>query len=94
MATNKPIVIPFPLKGLNENFAATAQPALTSPLLKNVRPYDVQDKRARGGQRPGLAKLYVEKMGSGNSATGPYHIDALCHITTLVAPPADADLDY
>ena len=47
---------PFPYKGKNENWSASRQPPLTSPSLKNVRVYDILKNRARGGQRPGLAK--------------------------------------
>lgn len=46
----------FPLYGKNIGHACAFQPKFTSPLLNNVRPYDVQDGRARGGQRPGLDK--------------------------------------
>jgi len=49
--------IPFPLKGLDENWAVSGQPPLTSPDLQNVRPRDVQDKRSRGGQRPAVRKI-------------------------------------
>lgn len=54
----------FPLLGKNENWSASTQPALTSPDLLNVRPYDVQDNRARGGQRPGLSKRYAAAIGT------------------------------
>ena len=56
MAENKKkiSVLPFPLKGINRNFAESAQPPLTSPAMKNVRPADVMQDRIRGGQRPGL----------------------------------------
>jgi len=47
----------FPLRGLDKNWGTSKQPPLTSPNLSNVRPYDVQGKRARGGQRPGLKKI-------------------------------------
>ena len=47
----------FPLKGKDENWSVSNQPPMTSPNLMNVRPYDVQANRARGGQRPGLDVL-------------------------------------
>ena len=57
--------LPFPLKGINRNFAAVNQPPLTSPELLNVRPYDVVNGRMRGGQRPGLKKAYSACIGNG-----------------------------
>ena len=51
------VTIPFPMKGKDENWAMGGQPPLTSPDLQNVRPRDVQDKRSRGGQRPGVRKV-------------------------------------
>jgi len=50
----KPTEIQFPLLGQNKGMAASKQPFATSFLMNNVRLYDVLDKRARGGQRPGL----------------------------------------
>jgi len=49
--------VSFPLKGLDENWAMSGQPPLTSPDLQNVRPRDVQDKRSCGGQRPAVRKI-------------------------------------
>ncbi len=67
MANNQ-VRIPFPLKGKDENWAVSGQPPLTSPNLQNVRPRDVQDKRSRGGQRPGLRKVmyWWDYLGSGS----------------------------
>lgn len=53
----------FPLKGLHVGFPTDKQPPSTSPKLQNVRPYDVLDGRARGGQRPGLKKQYSQQIG-------------------------------
>lgn len=53
----------FPMKGQDTNYAATAQPPFTSPRLRNVRPYDVLERRARGGQRPGLRRMYEQVLG-------------------------------
>lgn len=53
----------FPIKGKHTGFPASKQPQLTSPDLNNVRPYEVLGKRARGGQRPGLKKLYSQQIG-------------------------------
>lgn len=51
------------MKGLNQNYAATTQPSFTSPYLLNVRPYDVLENRARGGQRPGLLPMFQQILG-------------------------------
>ena len=51
----KAVVFPFPLGGLDTNWAYTNQPKDTSPDLRNVRAYSVDEERARGGTRPGLA---------------------------------------
>jgi len=56
---------PFPLKGKDENWSVSKQPPLTSPNLVNVRPYDVQSNRARGGQRPGLEILFTWAAATG-----------------------------
>jgi len=52
------IILPFPLAGINKNFAKSAQPEMTSPDMVNVRPADVMHNRIRGGQRPGLRHRY------------------------------------
>lgn len=59
------ITIPFPLKGINKNYAESDQPNLTSPAMQNVRPFDVMKTRVRGGQRPGLKKQYPVCVGNG-----------------------------
>ncbi len=48
--------IGFPLQGIDKGRATTEQPVQTSPDMLNVRPFDNDDKRLRGGQRPGLDK--------------------------------------
>ncbi len=50
----RPLKLQFPLFGLNKGRAASGQPFATASNMNNVRLYDVLDKRARGGQRPGL----------------------------------------
>lgn len=54
----------FPMLGVNRNYAATTQPQFTCPDMKNVRPYDVLENRARGGQRPGLSRLWEQILGA------------------------------
>ena len=50
------LTIGFPLQGLDKGRATTEQPIQTTPESLNVRPFDTDDKRLRGGQRPGLDK--------------------------------------
>jgi len=74
--------IPFPFAGLHEGMAAEKQPPTTSPQLNNVRPYDVEEGRARGGQRPGLVKAYDTQIG------GEYPVLHISTITTTYIEPA------
>src|SRR3990167_7728120 len=46
----------FPLHGIYDSSARYSQPEGTAFDCLNVRPYDMNTGRARGGQRPGLAK--------------------------------------
>ncbi|KKN77437.1 hypothetical protein LCGC14_0359960 [marine sediment metagenome] len=68
----------FPLQGIDKGRATPEQPIATSPDLNNVRPYDTLDNRARGGQRPGLDKLYAQQIG-GTEAP----IVAMCSVTVV-----------
>ena len=52
----------FPIQGLHEGLPAKDQSPLTSPSLQNVRPFDVEEDRIRGGQRPGLTKAYSTRV--------------------------------
>ncbi len=45
-----------PIKGLFRGSLTGHAPELTSESMNNVRPVDVQEKRVRIGQRPGLNK--------------------------------------
>jgi hypothetical protein len=53
----------YPMKGLNQNYAASTQPSFTTAFLNNVRPYDVLENRARGGQRPGQLPMFQQILG-------------------------------
>ncbi len=68
----------FPLQGIDKGRTTSEQPIATSPDLNNVRPYDTLDNRARGGQRPGLDKLYAQQIGG---LAGP--IVAMCSVTIV-----------
>lgn len=80
----------FPMQGFNENFAATTQPRFTSASLNNVRPYDVLENRARGGQRPGLKPLYQQILGY--HYVDPDSIIALWHMDEY-SVAADGTID-
>jgi len=67
------------MKGKSLNFAATTQPQFTSPRMNNVRPRDVMEYRARGGQRPGFKKAYNQQIGG--SSDRP--VVAMCQVTTV-----------
>ena len=45
-----------PIRGLFKGSLTGHAPELTSEYMNNVRPVDVQEKRVRIGQRPGLDK--------------------------------------
>ena len=73
------IKLQFPMMGKNTNFAATTQPQFTSPRINNVRPRDVMENRARGGQRPGFAKAYNQLVGGASNRP----IVSICQVTTV-----------
>lgn len=80
MATKK---LQFPYEGVNINFAASTQPEFTSPYLNNVRPFDVLESRARGGQRPGMRKVFEQCLGDADDDGSPQPIVAICSVTTV-----------
>ena len=53
----------FPMRGINKNWATSTQPQFTSGRMNNVRPIDVLNDRARGGQRPGLSRHFSQQLG-------------------------------
>ena len=70
----------FPIKGLHRGFVTEVQPELTSPDMNNVRPFDALDKRARGGQRPGL-----DKWGAGTQiGAAEQPVVAMCTVSAVV----------
>jgi len=77
----KSLVLHFPMRGKNTNFAATTSPSFTSPRMNNARPRDVLEYRARGGQRPGWSKAYNQHMGYVEGANVP--VCAICQVTIV-----------
>ncbi len=59
--------LPFPLRGIDISQAFGQQPQGTTPIGQNVRAYEAGTARARGGQRPGLAR-YINATVFGTSA--------------------------
>jgi len=73
------MILPFPIKGKHVGFGAFAQPDLTAPVMNNVRPYDVLERRLRGGQRPGL-----DKWGNGDQiGAAAQPVVAMCVISSV-----------
>jgi len=68
----------FPVKGIHKGVAASSQPEMTSPDMLNVRPYDVLERKVRGGQRPGQ-----KKWGTGNQILATFPIVAICSATVV-----------
>ncbi len=68
----------FPFEGVDKGRAASNQSPTTSPDMRNMRVYDVLGNRARGGQRPGLGKLYSEQIGN-----APVPISLIASVTVV-----------
>jgi hypothetical protein len=66
----------FPLGGLHRATAVQSMPPYTSPYLFNVRPMDTIAQRSRGGNRPGLVKLFAS--GNQTQAGNPTQLLDFC----------------
>ncbi len=73
--------VSFPSLGLREAVAAQDQEVGTSFSLQNVRPYDTEDERIRGGQRPGTVLAYSTQI------VGDHPVIALTSIVTTYIRP-------
>jgi hypothetical protein len=71
----------FPVQGINKRLPHGAQPELTTPAARNVRPDDSFERRERGGSRPALAKEYSTQV-----AGGDYDIVLLDTVRYLTQP--------
>ena len=69
------------MNGLHEGLAYEKQPQTTSPNLANVRPFDIEKEKERGGQRPALVKAYSTQV------AGDYPIIAILQIATTYITP-------
>lgn len=65
----------FPFKGVHKGIAVERQDDMYSAYMNNVRPYDVLENKARGGQRPGLEKLFAANL---NGA-----VIAMCEVSIM-----------
>ncbi len=69
-----------PIRGLFKGSLTGHAPELTSEYMNNVRPVDVQEKRVRIGQRPGL-----DKWGNGTQVgAAEQPIVALCFVSSVI----------
>ena len=59
-----PIPYAFPARGVDVSHALEGQPEGTCPDARNVRTFEVNEERARGGQRPGTEKAFATLMSS------------------------------
>lgn len=65
----------FPVGGLNRRYGYQTQPPFTTADCLNVRPFDSQEGRERGGSRPGLATVFNDPIESG--ASGLFTVDVV-----------------
>ena len=69
-----------PIKGIFRGSLMGHAPELTSESMNNVRPVDVQEKRVRIGQRPGL-----DKWGNGTQVgAAEQPIVAMCFVNSVI----------
>jgi hypothetical protein len=76
------MIVSFPIQGLHRGLPAEGQPEATSFDLSNVRPFDTESERIRGGQRPGLKKAYDTQI---SDASHPVLYLVSC-VTTYIEP--------
>lgn len=74
--------IPFPVMGLHEGGPYEKQPPGTTPACRNVRPFDVDKSRIRGGQRPALVKAFSTRV------VGDHPIVGMVQIATTYIEPS------
>lgn len=86
MVKKKEKNIGWPVGGLHENFAFANQPDRTTADVQNVRAYDPNSGRSRGGQRPGLVRHINSLVNSTNTIQNINHFvtsNAYSGATTL-----------
>jgi hypothetical protein len=60
------ITFQLPIKGFSSFLPAEGQPQLTTPIMMNVRAPSSSEQKLRLGPRPGLRKVFPQRIG-GNS---------------------------
>ena len=73
--------LPLPIKGYHVGGVTKEQPPLTSPSMRNIRPFDAEEERGRIGQRPGLTKAFDTQVG------GDHPIIRMVQIATIYIEP-------
>jgi len=69
-----------PIKGVFRGSLTGHAPELTSEVMNNVRPVDVQEKRVRIGQRPG-----ADKWANGDRVGGAFQpVVAMCFVNSVI----------
>jgi len=76
------MVLEFPINGLHEGVAYGKQPPGTTPACRNVRPFDVDEDRICGGQRPGLVKAFSTQV------VGDHPVIGMVQIATTYIEPS------
>jgi len=57
------ITFQLPIKGFSSFLPAEGQPQLTTPIMMNVRAPSSSERKLRLGPRPGLRKMYSQRIG-------------------------------
>lgn len=68
----------FPVAGIDRQEEFQEQPALTTPVAKNVRAFEPSSDRGRGGSRPGISKYLTDQLPSGSNV--------IQHLKVIVDP--------
>lgn len=71
--------LPAPIKGKNTSAPLDKVPPLMCPDMNNMRPIDAQEKKLRLGQRPGLDKLFAQRIGGNPNLA----VCCICSVTTI-----------
>jgi len=82
--------LPFPRRGLNDNWAFGVQPSETTRDAQNMRGIDPTNGRVRGAQRAGMSKHIAEAVG-----TSPVRVvrSAVFDAKTITFTELQGDLD-
>lgn len=96
MARSKTIILPWPFKGINENWAYSNQQDQTAVDAQNVRSHELLTGRNRGGSRAGLSKLLSTRVNGalpGQDLTSVVYSSAAATYDELTTPVVDWTAD-